>query len=292
MAPFSWLDGLDGVAAVAAGAVLCAAGGAAHLAKKVRLDRVKLLPADQTGLSYTLSYVLAIPVYLFFLLIAYEATFLLIAKIGTMYASHAGARCLAVWLTTDSPSRSPMHLINRKSTAVTAAMAPFATTDPRHIRSEWNADRQAVYAIATEYAEAQRGYATKALSLPVARRRYAQTTATADSLRTRFSVAASRTTSLYTFQTVERERKVRNAEHQESTGDEKEWQVIEMTVSYKAPLRIPGPARWLDPDGGAPFEIEIVSKARMANEIPATKPDASGKRTLGIDYRSAARMMP
>ena len=58
-------------------------------------------------------------------------------------------------------------------------------------------------------------------------------------------------------------------------------------------LRIPGPARWLDPDGGAPFEFPIRSVATMPNENPATRPDpGTGRRTMGIDYRSAARLAP
>jgi len=52
-------------------------------------------------------------------------------------------------------------------------------------------------------------------------------------------------------------------------------------VRYRAPLYIPVVSRFLDPDGGWPYEYEIESRAVLPNETPV-----SADRRLGIDYRS------
>lgn len=139
MRPFGLVEGMEGVWAVAAGSLLVVLSGLVRAVRHaVRSPRrpVLALVSDDAGLSYTLSYVLAIPVYLFFLLIAYEATWLLIAKAGTMYAAHAGARSAVVWDTAIPPgSEGGADRVRRQriAQAVATAMAPFATTDRRHV---------------------------------------------------------------------------------------------------------------------------------------------------------------
>ena len=56
------------------------------------------LHKDERGGAYTLSYVMVIPIYLIAFCFVVETTFMLIAKLGTNYASFAAARTAIVWL--------------------------------------------------------------------------------------------------------------------------------------------------------------------------------------------------
>lgn len=256
-------EGAEVVWAVWAVAILILIAGAVRVARCARRPSLRALAADEHGGSYTLSYVMAIPVYLFFLCMAYEATWLLIAKIGTLYAAHAGARSAVVWESMEPADTRD----NRIEQSVTMAMAPFATSSEKHLASAGGAPPEA-YVRAEEFVLAYRGYSSASAAQPPPRARpYRQTNTPSDTLRRYYLVAAARTTYRY-------------------DADPNPGGQVTMTVTYRAPLRIPGPARWLGFSGSSP-EWVVTSRATLPNEAADT-PD----RTIGIGYRSGTRMLP
>src|SRR5215468_4394074 len=80
-----------------------AAATAALTAITVRVDRrarrpdLARLARDEEGVSYSLPFTILVPFYLFFVIAVFEIGFVLLAKIGTKYAAHAGARSATVW---------------------------------------------------------------------------------------------------------------------------------------------------------------------------------------------------
>ncbi len=78
-----------------------------------------LLHKDERGGAYTLSYVMVIPIYLVAFCFVVETTFMLIAKLGTNYASFAAARTAIVWL--------PFGGEDKIDVAAKQAFVPFAS---------------------------------------------------------------------------------------------------------------------------------------------------------------------
>ena len=77
--------------------LLLIASAAIWAVRHLRRPSLKLLAADEEGVSYSLSYVLVFPLLFLFVCIVFESTFVLMAKVGTLYAAHAGARSTVVW---------------------------------------------------------------------------------------------------------------------------------------------------------------------------------------------------
>ena len=202
------------------------------------------LARGEEGVSYSLSYVLVIPFYFLFACMVFEATWLLLAKIGTLYAAHAGARSAVVWSSAlPQGKRSP-----RIHQSVWTAMTPFVTGSPDWLHMSGDASIQSV-----EYAGAYRSYYKSG-------DKYADAPFT--TLASRYLTAASRTSCQWQVDKPQ-------------AGD------LTVTVSYRAPLHIPGVARILARGGAASREYQITSSATLPDEAPAN----DGK-TLGIDYQS------
>jgi Flp pilus assembly protein TadG len=204
-----------------------------------------VLARDEEGVSYSLSFVLLIPFYLLFVCVVFESTWLLLAKVGTLYAAHAGARSAVVWA-----SAQPANLrTTRINQSVWSAMTPFATGSPSWLGLSGDA-----FGDALDYAAAYNLY-SPASNDPNAQPGFGTMT-------NRYLTAASRTS---WQQQVDTSR---------PDGD------LTVTVTYRAPLHIPGAARILNPNGSQ-NEYSITSKATLPNEAPA-----SANGTLGIDYES------
>jgi Flp pilus assembly protein TadG len=204
------------------------------------------LARDEAGVSYSLSYVMVFPVFLLFVCLVVETTGLILAKIGTLYAAHAGARSAMVW-----SSAQPASLRNQRiDQSVWTAMTPFVTGDPNQLPPPPEANAQA-----DQYVLAYNAYASAAKD--------PNANAPDMTLKGRYLFAASRTT----------------------WGPPVEqllWEDnVTFTVTYLAPLHIPGAARLLDPDGKPPYVYPISSTVTLPNEAPT-----SADRTLGIDYQS------
>ena len=82
---------------------LILAAGLIRLARTAHRPRLAVLHRDEQGITYSMNYVLVIPIYLLIVCMVVEATFLVTAKIGTMYAAHAGARSAVVWDSANPP---------------------------------------------------------------------------------------------------------------------------------------------------------------------------------------------
>lgn len=217
--------------------------------RRWRRPRWKQLAHGEEGVSYTLSYVLVFPFFFLFVCVVFEATWLLVAKIGTMYAAHAGARSAVVWA-----SAKPENLrTSRINQSVWTTMTPFVTGDPNWLKVPSEAFGQSA-----EYILAYDLY-VRGSNDPNAK-------PAAKTLLNRYLTAASRTT----WQpSVDQLAKV------PSGGD------LTFTVTYRAPLHIPGAARVLNRKGGPRNEYLVTSTAKLPNEAPA-----SADGTLGIEYQS------
>jgi hypothetical protein len=243
-----WLTLLGALAVLFAGLI--------QAFKHFRLPTLVQVRNDEEGASYMLSYVMVLPFYLLFVCLVVEASFLLVAKIGTLYAAHAAARSAVVW-----QWAQPEDLrLTRTSQAVYTAMAPFSPSARRYFdrplppgalqqAAEW----VAAYRMAAAAANAQAG----------PRRPYLRAEEPPQQLMQHYLVASVRTTCKLE---IDRSRPDGN---------------IRCTVTYRAPLYIPGSARILDPDGKWPYEYPITSTATLPVEGPRTP-----QGTLGIDYQS------
>ena len=98
--------------------------------------RVRLcgLIHDESGASYSLSFAMVFPIYVLIIALILEATFMLVAKMGTMYAAFGAARSAIVWTTVEKPNdrQSMRTSITGKSQkmaqqAAIQAMVPFAS---------------------------------------------------------------------------------------------------------------------------------------------------------------------
>src|SRR5262245_30556242 len=93
----SVLDGMEGIwIGFLLGSLALTAGLAAGL-QRWQTPCWRRLLRGQAGVSYTLPFVLTIPLYLIVMLAVFEMGFLLVAKIGTLYAAHAAVRAQIVW---------------------------------------------------------------------------------------------------------------------------------------------------------------------------------------------------
>jgi Flp pilus assembly protein TadG len=229
-------------------------------AASFRLPSLASLHRDESGLSYSLSYVLVAPVYLAFLCMVFTASLLLLAKIGTMYAAHAGARSAVVW-----QSAQPTDLREeRTQQAVFTAMAPFVSASARDLATARTAPPAAAGQQAAEFIAAYTFYSTGSKNLqPPLRRPYTRQTPDAGYLLRKYMNAATRTT----FRV--------GGEPNRAGGP------TTVTVTYRSPIYIPGVNRFLDRDGFWPYEMEITSAATLPSETPDT-----ANRTLGFNYRS------
>lgn len=232
------------------------AGSGIRAIRMFRRPRARLLHVDELGASYTMSYVFVIPLYMLFVCVVVETTLLLVAKVGTMYAAHAGARARIVW-----ENMRPTHLADERTRqAIFGAMAPFTSSVPKHLKLS-KPPRAEVQA--GEFVLAYKLYAKAAEDQPAPWRPYRRSNPSYSKLYMRFMVAASRTTFTY--------------ELDRSKPDG----LLRFKVTYKAPLYVPGSARILDPDGFWPYDYPIHSTVTLPNEAPF-----NASRTLGIDYES------
>lgn len=86
---------------------------------------VRTLAWGEEGASYSLAYVLTVPIYIILICLVVETTSLLIVKVGTMYAAYAAARSRIVWdPTMPAVGQERMELAGKQ------AMVPFASSHP------------------------------------------------------------------------------------------------------------------------------------------------------------------
>jgi hypothetical protein len=91
---------------------------ARYVGKPRRATRASL---SEEGVSYSLSFVLVVPIIMFFCVLVVETVFIHMARIGVSYAAYAGNRSAVVWI-----SAKPEKVRKERITqAVLTALTPF-----------------------------------------------------------------------------------------------------------------------------------------------------------------------
>jgi hypothetical protein len=244
-----WLIWITGVAVLLGGFVV--------FCRRLRQQRWAALTGE-SGASYSLGFVFVAPIYLFFLLMVYESSLLLVAKVGTMYAAHAAARSAVVWGTAE-----PASLRSDKiDQAAWTAMTPFVGARFRDL--DFAEIPNSAYLQSAELVAVYMLYSTGSAGQPApAVRPYPRSNAPADYLVRKYLNAASRTR--YTITADD------NTPNADTT----------VVLRYQAPLYFPGVSRFLASNNSWPYEYTIESRAVLPNETPV-----SADRRLGIDYHS------
>lgn len=214
---------------------------AVRTVRQLRGRSWRRLLRNESGAAYTLSYVMTFPFYLLLIGLALECSLLIVAKIGSVYAAYAAARSVAVW---DSAGSSNTVSIKAHQAAA-LAMTPFASGASNHqiIGGARPTARQlnALTKAYREYRGAEETYSDEYLGR-----------------KCRFAWASTK------------------VEHQVSDG---EPGLVTVTLSYRAPLHIPGIARILGTraaDGSFHY-YPMESQAVVNSETP---PEGS----TGISY--------
>lgn len=214
------------------------------------------------GASYSLPFVMIVPLYLTVVLTAIEIGFLLLAQIGTQYAAHAAARSAVVWR-----SAKPAELREERSRQAAAmALAPFIGGRQRELDAAGPVPPEAQEQ-AADFADAVQLFeAPAAAADPLKKRPYERprTPPDADFLRRKYLSAAARTTVAIT---PEDEANPRTP--------------VTVTVEFRAPLYLPLVSRFLDPDKSPPYEYPLTATVTLPADGPTTK-----DQTVGIDYHS------
>jgi Flp pilus assembly protein TadG len=94
-----------------------------------RWEDCRALLRREEGAAYSISYVLAFPLYLLLICLIVESSLILLTKIGTIYAAYAGARSAIVWY-----SMEPDQADQKCNQAAVQAMVPFASSSDLHTR--------------------------------------------------------------------------------------------------------------------------------------------------------------
>lgn len=218
-----------------------------RLIRRMKFRRPRMLHSNEGGAGYTMGVVLTLPLFLLLCGMAFESTFLIIAKIGTVYSAYAGARSTAVWHT------MPGGLEEQRVTeAVVSGLAPFAASvgfDPRmNDASPSTLPPYAMTLAENYYRAAQKSADPEKLDRESMEQHY-----------------------LRVFQRT----KIRSTISQRHHGAE-----IVTMVEYAAPLIIPGIAPFLDDDHRSPWQYVMTAEVRMTLEAPKSRDG-----TLGIEYQ-------
>ncbi len=260
-----------------------------------RRPKLAELVQCERGASYSLAYIFVVPVYLLFLCVVFESSMLLVAKVGTMYAAHAGARSAVVWQSADHKNGKSVRS-ERIRQSIRVAMAPFVSNRksdvvPTNFGSVGDLAPDGNWLYPNQYSGLKNGTQTsldlngvpletaqftgayKAYELgskgqnPPGNRPYSRTEAPISIVATKYANASTRL--------------IIRVNDKDSLPDQP-WpagEPVSVKVTYRAPLYIPGARRFLT-RGGLPW-VEITSVATLPNETPV-----SADRTLGIKYQS------
>ncbi len=87
---------------------------------------------EESGAAYSISFLLTLPVYMFFMCLVIELTFTLTAKMGTIHAAHAAVRAAAVYNTVNRPDERGNDFLTDRAKkkahkAAILAIVPFSS---------------------------------------------------------------------------------------------------------------------------------------------------------------------
>ena len=210
--------------------------------------REKLLTGE-SGLSYSASFVMALPVLLFLSLVWFEAGMLLLAKVACSQAAHAAARSAAVWLPMNQPTQADAAI----KLAARLPVTPYGLT--RSIRNPFPAaDAQMV---------TQADYAAQAFAAISGDSSSAQ----ASVIRAKFLDAARRTVVTYSASSV----------YGPSNLDGE----VTVTVTFRPAVLFPGLAAVVQPASLGRKYHEVKSTFTLPAEYPR-----NSNRAMSITYSS------
>ena len=215
--------------------------------RRFQWSDVSTIAREEDGAAYSLSYAMAMPIYIFLCLMIVEMTMITLAKVGSVYAAYAAARDNIVYRSLDAGEES--STAPRARRAAVRAMAPYGSSEAIHAsdgRPSAGGEQDA-----QDYAAAAKKYAPDL----------------------KFNDRAIRAGYLY----ADKATTVDVSKPGKGAND-----LVEATVTYRVPLRMPVAAAILgkrSPGGGKYFVTNVKSSVKLPDETPQT-PD--GK--LGITY--------
>jgi hypothetical protein len=98
-------------------------------AARARRPAIRLLPAGEDGASYSLPFLMILPLYTILICIIVEIALMTGVKVGTLYSAYAAARSAAVWLPAEIPAANRRGMIHL---AAIAALWPIASGAEQH----------------------------------------------------------------------------------------------------------------------------------------------------------------
>ena len=199
---------------------------AKYVGKPRRATRSRL---SEEGVSYSLSFVLVVPIIMAFCVLVVETVFIHMAKMGVNYAAYAGARSAVVWI-----SAKPTDVRKERITqAVLTALTPFT----------WNR------------ADIKNPPSKIALkTAPVFMGAYALLTSEADESRT-VPIADARNRYLY-------------ASGRMGMSVKDDEGICNFRIEYRYRCLFGFAGRILDKDHKAPFEIVMEAEFQLPTERP------------------------
>lgn len=131
-------------------------------ANRVSWQQLRKIAREEDGAAYTLSYVMVVPFYIFFICLVVETTLMIVAKYGTTYAAYAGVRSAIVHYSNRDLSTSQEFAEH----AAIRAFAPFANGIEKTETEPRNRENQ------SQYLKAHRLFAAKPASERYLRSKY------------------------------------------------------------------------------------------------------------------------
>lgn len=204
---------------------------------------------NDDGAGYTLTYVMVLPVYILLLAVLIESTWMMLAKIGTVYSAYTGARSAIVWNTATSES----DFSAKVETAAKRAFVPFAsgTTGARLIVNQGQtAD--------SDFVQAYEHFAKQA-GVEQVSTKY---------VRAKFAHAFSPDVVEVEIELIPK-------------GQEVWDEDMSCTVRYNFPLQAPIIDRIMGHQGSSGYVFPIATTVTLQNEAPQNP-----EKLLGISYAS------
>lgn len=209
-----------------------------RLASRFHPRRARQILVGESGLSYTLAFVLTMPIYFLTCLLVGELTLLLMTKIGSVYAAYAGARSATVWENMEEDLKN-----RRVRQSIVNALAPFAMSGENRFGSAGLPDGDAPLH-ALEYVHVLSRYSGEDV----------------ESLRVGVHYLKVDARTEYEIEIPTKE-----------YGAD-----LTCRVTYRAPFLTPGVARLLDPDHTWPYEYPITSEVTLTLERPLSEEGTLG----------------
>jgi len=220
--------------------------------------KLRGLLRGESGAAYSLSFAMVFPIYVLIIALILEATFMLVAKMGTMYAAFAAARSAIVWTTVEKPNDRVNDLTltswGMAKKAAVQAMVPFASGMHPGKGTSQSTAANAYLKAYKDYTEGKGGLRD-------------------DYIINKYNYADQAVSVLL-----------------KSVGSGKIWEKdIEATVTYQAPFLLPYVGRLLGGEVKTINGVKVVclpiqSKAALLTECPM---NAAG--SLGINYATATK---